>query len=230
MRDALAKLAELPDAGWAKPVRQFASSPDLERIEALTVRAERVARNGDWEPLASERPRGAFSRRIRPRWEWDGTVVLSGVGRLVVHFELGRWDELEAIINASAASCQDGEQQRTNLGELPTVDKSANTGEPAGERFQCPTCRNSRSSTLTATRPSKETSSSPRPARLPAIRACYRSARVGLGRSGLGRSPVLTISRAIATSLTFCCDDSLLRTLNAWSSVSVNRSRTMPTA
>jgi HSP20 family protein len=30
----------------------------------LTVRAERVARNGDWEPLASERPRGAFSRQL----------------------------------------------------------------------------------------------------------------------------------------------------------------------
>ncbi len=188
MRDALAKLAELPDAGWAKPVRQFASSPDLERIEALTVRAERVARNGDWEPLASERPRGAFSRRIRPRWEWDGTVVLSGVGRLVVHFELGRWDELEAIINASAASCQDGEQQRTNLGELPTVDKSANTGEPAGERFQCPTCRNSRSSTLTATRPSKETSSSPRPARLPQyVLAIARREWGWAGRGWAGR-------------------------------------------
>jgi len=28
------------------------------------VRAERVARNGDWEMLASERPRGAFSRQL----------------------------------------------------------------------------------------------------------------------------------------------------------------------
>ena len=36
---------------------------DVERI-VLTVRAERVARNGDWEPLASERPRGAFSRQL----------------------------------------------------------------------------------------------------------------------------------------------------------------------
>ena len=34
---------------------------DVER-NVLTVRAERVARNGDWEMLASERPRGAFSR------------------------------------------------------------------------------------------------------------------------------------------------------------------------
>ena len=36
---------------------------DVER-NVLTVRAERVARNGDWEPLACERPRGAFSRQL----------------------------------------------------------------------------------------------------------------------------------------------------------------------
>jgi HSP20 family protein len=36
---------------------------DVER-NVLTVRAERVAQNGDWEPLASERPRGAFSRQL----------------------------------------------------------------------------------------------------------------------------------------------------------------------
>ena len=36
---------------------------DVER-NVLTVRAERVARNGDWEPLAAERPRGAFSRQL----------------------------------------------------------------------------------------------------------------------------------------------------------------------
>ena len=30
----------------------------------LTVRAERVARNGDWEMLASERPRASFSRQL----------------------------------------------------------------------------------------------------------------------------------------------------------------------
>ena len=36
---------------------------DVER-NVLTVRAERVARNGDWEPLASERLRGAFSRQL----------------------------------------------------------------------------------------------------------------------------------------------------------------------
>lgn len=36
---------------------------DVER-NVLTVRAERVARNGDWEMLASERPRGIFSRQL----------------------------------------------------------------------------------------------------------------------------------------------------------------------
>ena len=36
---------------------------DVER-NVLTVSAERVARNGDWEMLASERPRGRFSRQL----------------------------------------------------------------------------------------------------------------------------------------------------------------------
>jgi len=36
---------------------------DVER-NVLTVRAERVARNGDWEMLSSERTRGAFSRQL----------------------------------------------------------------------------------------------------------------------------------------------------------------------
>jgi HSP20 family protein len=36
---------------------------DVER-NVLTVRAERVPRNGDWEALASERPRGQFSRQL----------------------------------------------------------------------------------------------------------------------------------------------------------------------
>lgn len=36
---------------------------DVER-NVLTVRAERPARNGDWETLASERTRGAFSRQL----------------------------------------------------------------------------------------------------------------------------------------------------------------------
>ena len=36
---------------------------DIER-NVLTVRAERVTRNGDWERLASERPHGAFSRQL----------------------------------------------------------------------------------------------------------------------------------------------------------------------
>jgi HSP20 family protein len=36
---------------------------DVER-NVLTVRAERVPRNGDWESLAAERPRGVFSRQL----------------------------------------------------------------------------------------------------------------------------------------------------------------------
>ena len=36
---------------------------DVER-NVLTVRAERVTRNGDWEMLASERPQGMFSRQL----------------------------------------------------------------------------------------------------------------------------------------------------------------------
>jgi HSP20 family protein len=36
---------------------------DVER-NVLTVRAERVPSNGDWEMLASERPRGMFSRQL----------------------------------------------------------------------------------------------------------------------------------------------------------------------
>ena len=36
---------------------------DVER-NVLTVSAERGSRNGDWEMLASERPRGRFSRQL----------------------------------------------------------------------------------------------------------------------------------------------------------------------
>lgn len=36
---------------------------DVER-NVLTVRAERPAPSGDWEPLASERPKGLFSRQL----------------------------------------------------------------------------------------------------------------------------------------------------------------------
>jgi HSP20 family protein len=36
---------------------------DIER-NVLTVRAERMPRNGDWEMLAAERVRGAFSRQL----------------------------------------------------------------------------------------------------------------------------------------------------------------------
>ena len=36
---------------------------DVER-NVLTIKAERPAQNGDWEMLASERPKGLFSRQL----------------------------------------------------------------------------------------------------------------------------------------------------------------------
>jgi len=44
-------------------VNQESVDLDVER-NVLTVSAERLARNGDWEMLASERPRGRFSRQL----------------------------------------------------------------------------------------------------------------------------------------------------------------------
>jgi HSP20 family protein len=44
-------------------VAQESIDLDVER-NVLTVRAERVSRNGDWEALASERPKGVFSRQL----------------------------------------------------------------------------------------------------------------------------------------------------------------------
>jgi HSP20 family protein len=56
---------------------------DVER-NVLTVRAERPARSGDWELLASERPKGLFSRQLvlgdnldldRVRADYDAGVL-----------------------------------------------------------------------------------------------------------------------------------------------------------
>jgi HSP20 family protein len=44
-------------------VSQESIDLDVER-NVLTVRAERVGTNGDWEMLASERPKGMFSRQL----------------------------------------------------------------------------------------------------------------------------------------------------------------------
>jgi HSP20 family protein len=44
-------------------VRADSVDLDVER-NVLTIRAERVPGNGDWQMLASERPRGAFSRQL----------------------------------------------------------------------------------------------------------------------------------------------------------------------
>ncbi len=50
---------------------------DVER-NVLTVRAERVARNGDWEMLAAERPRGVFSRQLVLGDNLDLTKIHAG--------------------------------------------------------------------------------------------------------------------------------------------------------
>ncbi len=60
---------------------------DVER-NVLTVSAERLARNGDWEMLASERQRGRFSRQLvlGDNLDLDGIEAgyEGGVLRLVV--------------------------------------------------------------------------------------------------------------------------------------------------
>ena len=68
-------------------VRQESVDLDVER-NVLTVSAERVSRNGDWEMLASERPRGRFSRQLVLGDNLDleriEAVYEGGVLRLVV--------------------------------------------------------------------------------------------------------------------------------------------------
>ncbi len=83
---------------------------DVER-NVLTVRAERMARNGDSELLASERPRGVFSRQLvlgdnldleRIEAGYDG-----GVLRLVVPVaEKARPRKIEIDTRSTAASHQ----------------------------------------------------------------------------------------------------------------------------
>ena len=68
-------------------VAQDSVDLDVER-NVLTVRAERVARNGDWEALASERPKGVFSRQLvlGDNLDLEGieAAYADGVLRLVV--------------------------------------------------------------------------------------------------------------------------------------------------
>jgi len=68
-------------------VAQESIDLDVER-NVLTISAERLARNGDWEMLASERPRGRFSRQLvlGDNLDLDGIEAdyQSGVLRLVV--------------------------------------------------------------------------------------------------------------------------------------------------
>ena len=68
-------------------VAQDSVDLDVER-NVLTISAERLARNGDWEMLASERPRGRFSRQLvlGDNLDLDGIEAdyQGGVLRLVV--------------------------------------------------------------------------------------------------------------------------------------------------
>ncbi|WP_296604776.1 HSP20 family small heat-shock protein [Nocardioides sp.] len=78
---------------------------DVER-NVLTVRAERVARNGDWEALASERPRGMFSRQLVLGDNLDldhiEAAYADGVLRLVVPVaEKAKPRKIEVQVNAS---------------------------------------------------------------------------------------------------------------------------------
>ena len=85
---------------------------DVER-NVLTIRAERTARNGDWQMLASERPRGAFSRQLVLGDNLDldriEAAYRDGVLRLVVpvaekakprRIEVKTQDDAPAAINA----------------------------------------------------------------------------------------------------------------------------------
>ena len=83
---------------------------DVER-NVLTVRAERVARNGDWEMLASERPRGAFSRQLVLGDNLDLDRIEagyeSGVLRLVVPVsEKAKPRKIEVGTSSTSASRQ----------------------------------------------------------------------------------------------------------------------------
>src|SRR6187549_4080247 len=86
---------------------------DVER-NVLTVRAERVARNGDWEALASERPRGAFSRQLVLGDNLDldriEAAYADGVLRLVVPVaEKAKPRKIEVALDSGA------DQQRTAI-------------------------------------------------------------------------------------------------------------------
>ncbi len=79
---------------------------DVER-NVLTVRAERVAANGDWESLAAERPRGLFSRQLVLGDNLDLDQIearyADGVLRLVVPIaEKAKPRKIEVALDASS--------------------------------------------------------------------------------------------------------------------------------
>lgn len=60
---------------------------DVER-NVLTIKAERPARNGDWEMLASERPRGLFSRQLVLGDNLDLEQIEAGYDSGVLHLRI----------------------------------------------------------------------------------------------------------------------------------------------
>ncbi len=83
---------------------------DVER-NVLTVRAERRAGNGDWEMLASERPRGSFSRQLVLGDNLDLERIAAsydaGVLRLVVPVsEKAKPRKIEVATGSSTSSRQ----------------------------------------------------------------------------------------------------------------------------
>ena len=60
---------------------------DVER-NVLTIKAERPARNGDWEMLASERPTGLFSRQLVLGDNLDLEKIEAGYDGGVLHLKV----------------------------------------------------------------------------------------------------------------------------------------------
>ncbi len=82
---------------------------DVER-NVLTVRAERVSRNGDWEMLASERPRGVFSRQLVLGDNLD-------LDRIEAHYDAG-------VLRLSVPVAERAKPRRIEVSSAPT-DRTA---------------------------------------------------------------------------------------------------------
>lgn len=82
---------------------------DVER-NVLTVKAERVARNGDWEMLASERPRGTFTRQLVLGDNLD-------LGKITASFEQG-------VLRLLVPVAEKAKPRKIEI-ESPTSDRAA---------------------------------------------------------------------------------------------------------